>query len=134
MSRSLIQVANQSTQTVAINSIISPGSVQRRYGCNLRLSGNAIEAEGQGYYTVEAIVTVAPIAAGDVTVALYNNGVQVPGAIAYGTAATASDPVTLPIIATLRQGCCCDSADTLTLVLVEGPGTVNNVSWRVEKA
>lgn len=133
MSKSLIQVANQSTQAVVVNSIISPGSVQRRFGCNCRLSGNAIEIDGQGYYTVDAAVSVAPTAAGDVTVALYANGVQVPGAIAFGSVSTAADPITLPIIATLRQGCCCESADALTLVLLAGAGNVQNVSMRVEK-
>ena len=134
MSRSLIQVANQSTQTVAINSIISPGAVQRRFGCNCRLSGNAIEVSGEGYYTIDAAVTVAPTAAGTVTVALFNNGVQVPGIIAYGSVSTAGNPITLPLVGTIRQGCCCDSADTLTLVLLAGAGTVPNVSMRVEKA
>ena len=133
MSKSLIQVANQSSQTVAVNSIISLGSVQRRFGCNCRLSGNAIEVEGQGYYAVDASVTIAPTAAGTVTVALYCNGVQVPGAIASGATGTAGNPIALPIVATLRQGCCCDNADTLTLVLLAGPGTVQNVSMRVEK-
>ena len=58
MSRSLIQVANPSTQAVAVNSIIQLGSVQRRFGCNCRLSGNAVEVAGEGYYTVSANVTV----------------------------------------------------------------------------
>ena len=133
MSRSLIQVANQSNQTVAANSIIGLGSVQRRFGCNCRLSGNGIELDGQGYYTVDANVSVAPTAAGPVTVALFNNGVQVPGAIAYDSVSTAANPTNLSIVATLRQGCCCDSADNLTLVLLAGAGTVQNVSMRVEK-
>ena len=132
MSKSLIQVANQSTQTIAANSIIQLGSTQRRFGCNLRLSGNAIEADGAGYYTVDANVSVTPTAAGPVTVALYNNGVQVPGAIAY-TTGTAGDPVNVGIVTTVRQGCCCDSADNLTLVLIEGAGTIENVSMRVVK-
>ena len=134
MSKSLIQVANQSTQTVAPNSIISLGSVQRRFGCNCRLSGNAIEISGEGYYEVEAAVSLAPTATGDVAVALYENGVQIPGAIAYATAAAAGDSVTLPLVATIRQGCCCDSADNLTCVLVEGASTVRNVSLRVVKS
>lgn len=133
MSKSLIQTANQSTQAVAVNSIISLGAVQRRFGCNCRLSGNAIEIDGQGYYTVDADVSVEPTATGAVTVALYSNGVQVPGAIAFGSVSTAGNPVTLPITATLRQGCCCESADTLTLVLLEGAGNVTNVSMRVVK-
>lgn len=133
MSRSLIQTANQSSQTVAANSIIGLGSTQRRFGCNLRLSGNAIELNGEGYYTVDCNVSVAPTAAGPVTVALFNNGVQIPGAIAYGSVSTAGNSVTLPIETTLRQGCCCDSADSLTCVLVEGAGTVRNISLRVVK-
>ena len=132
MSRSLIQVANQSTQAVALNSIISLGSTQRRFGCNLRLSGNGVEVDGAGYYTVDASVTVEPTAAGTVTVALYNNGTQVPGAIA-STTGTAGNPVSVALNTTIRQGCCCDSADNLTLVLLSGPGNVTNVSMRVEK-
>lgn len=133
MAKSLIQVANQSTQAVAVNSIISLGSTQRRFGCNCRLSGNGIEVNGQGYYTVDADVSIAPTATGNITVALYNNGAQVPGAIAYSSVSTAANPVTLSINTTVRQGCCCDSADNLTLVLLEGAGNVQNVSMRVVK-
>ena len=133
MSKSLIQVANQSNVAVANNSIIPLGSVQRRYGCNLRLSGNGIEVVGAGYYTVDVNVSVTPTAEGPVTVAVYNNGVQIPGAIAY-TTGTAGDPVSVGINCTIRQGCCCDSAYNLTLVLLAGAGTVNNVSMRVEKS
>ena len=134
MSRSLIQVANPSTQEVTVNSIISLGSVQRRFGCNCKLSGNAIEVGGEGYYKIDGNVSVAPTAAGSVTVGLFVNGALLPGAIAYGSTTTAGNPVTLPIEATIRQGCCCDSADNLTLVLLAGAGNVQNVSLRVEKA
>ena len=134
MSRSLIQTSNQSTQAVADNSIISLGNVLRRFGCNLRLSGNAIECSGEGYYTIDVDTTVAPTAAGTVTVALYNNGVQVPGAIAQGSVSTAGNPVTLCINTTIRQGCCCDGGDSLTVMLLAGTGNVTNISARVEKA
>ena len=109
MSKSLIQVANQSNQSVALNSIVGLGSVQRRFGCNIRLSGNGIELEGAGYYTINADVSVAPTTTGNVTIGIFNNGVQIPGAIAYGYS-TAGNPLTLSINATVRQGCCCDSA------------------------
>lgn len=134
MGKSLIQVTNQSPQNVELNGIITLGSVLRRYGCNCRLSGNAVEVKGEGYYEIDACVTVEPTATGTVTVALYNNGVQVQGAISSATASSASSPVTLPIVSTIRQGCCCDSADNLTLVLLEGEGSVTNVSMRVVKS
>ena len=133
MSKSLIQVVNPSPSAVAVNGIIPLGSVQRRFGCNCHLSGNAIEIDGQGYYTVDAAVSIAPTAAENVTVALFSNGVQVPGAVASGSVSTAATPITLPIFATLRQGCCCENADILTLVLLAGAGDVQNVSLRVEK-
>lgn len=133
MSKSLIQTSNQSAQTVAVGSIISPGSVLRRFGCNCRLSGNAIEVVGNGYYTIDASVVVTPTAIGNVTVALFRNGVQIPGATATGSVSTVGNSTTLPIITTIRQTCC-ESADNITCVLVAGASTVDNISLRVEKA
>lgn len=133
MSRSLIQTSNQSAQNVALNGIISLGSVLRRFGCNCRLSGNAIEVTGEGYYTIDATVTATPTAAGNVTVALYSNGVQIPGTLVSGGVTTVGNSVTLPIVTTIRQGCCCDSADNITCVLTEGPGVIKNISLRVIK-
>ena len=134
MSKSLIQTVNQSPQTVAENGIIAPGTVVRRYGCDLRLSGNAVEAVGQGYYEVDAAVTVEPTAAGVVTVALLENGVQLPGAIASGQAAAAGDTVTLPLLATIRHGCCCNGVASITCVLLAGPGDVTNYTQRIVKS
>lgn len=133
MSRSLIQTSNQSSQTVALNSIISLGSVLRRFGCNCKLSGNAIEVSGEGYYTIDATITATPTAAGNVTVALYSNGIQIPGTLVSGSVTTVGNSLTLPIVTTIRQGCCCDSADNITCVLLSGPGVINNVSVRVIK-
>lgn len=130
MGKSLIQVANQSEQTVAENSVLTLGTVQRRYGKDLRLSGNGIEVSGVGYFSIDASVSAEPTAAGNVTVALYNNGTQVPGAIAYGSTTTAGNAVNLSLVSTIRRGCCCSGADILTLVLLEGAGTVMNVSLR----
>lgn len=132
MSRSLIQTANPSTQAVAVGGIINLGSVLRRYGCNCRLNGNTVEIEGAGYYTINGTFTVAPTAAGNVTVVILENGVQVAGATATVNA-TAGNAVTLPIVTTVRQGCCCDGASSITCVLTEGAGNVTNVSLRIEK-
>ena len=132
MSKSLIQTANPTTQAVAVNGIISLGSVLRRFGCNCRLSGNAIELSGCGYYKVDAAVTVEPTAIGDTTVALYADGIQIPAALGSGNAAAAGDPVTVPITTTVRLRE--DGTTSLTFVLTEGAGDVTNISARVEKA
>lgn len=132
MSRSLIQTTNTTATDVALNGTIPLGSVLRRFGCNCRLNGNKIEVEGAGYYTITGTVTVQPEAAGAVAVALYENNVAVPSAVATGTAAAIGDDVTLPISTTVRETCC-EGASSLALVLTEGPSTVTNVSLRVEK-
>lgn len=132
MSRSLIQTANQSDQAVLANSIIPLGSVQRRFGCNLRLSGNAIECVGEGYYAFDVSMSMTPTGAGPVTVALYDNGQPIPGATVTVTGAAGS-PVAVPLPpVTIRQRCCSD-ADTVTVMLLDGPGTVNNIALRAEK-
>lgn len=133
MSKSLIQTANQSSQTVAVNSAISLGTVIRRFGCNCRLNGNAIEIDGAGYYTVSGTVTLQPTAAGNVSVGVYVDGVPVMGSTITGSVSTANDPVTLPIETTVRQGCNCDGASQISLVLTEGASTVVGTSLRVEK-
>lgn len=133
MSRSLIQVANPSTQSVDANGIISLGNVIRRFGCNCKLSGDSIECAGEGYYTIDCDVLASPAAEGPVTVALYRNGVQIPGALASATASAANDNVMLPINTTVRQNCYCDSPDMITIVLLAGAGVIKNVSLRAEK-
>lgn len=133
MCRALIQTSNTAQQNIAVNSIINPGATIRRFGCNCKLNGNAIELNGDGYYTVDAVVTVAPTVAGAVTVALVLDGTQVPSAVASGSVSTASSPVTLPISTTIRRGCCADSVGSFTLVLLAGAGVVSNVSVRAEK-
>ena len=135
MSKSLIQTTNQSVQNVSVGNIIDLGSVQRRYGPNLKLSGsNAIEIIGEGYYTITASISVAPTAIGEVSIGAYVNGVQLPGAIAVGSVSTADNSTCLTIIGTVRKGCCCEGADNLTLVLISGASNVSNVSLRVEKS
>lgn len=132
MSRSLIQTTNTTSSAVALNGTIPLGSVLRRFGCNCRLNGNKIEIEGTGYYTVTATVTLQPEAAGAVSVALYENNVAVPSAVATGTAAAIGDDVTLTIVTTVRETCC-EGASSLALILTEGASTITNVSTRVEK-
>lgn len=134
MSKSLIQTANQSQQTVAVGSNISLGSVLRRFGCNCRLSGNAIEIDGEGYYEIDAAVTLTPNAVGNVSVAVLKDGVVIPGAVAVGSVTTAGNSVTLPLITTVRKGCGCEGASSIAFTLVSGASVVNNVSVRITKS
>ena len=103
MSKSLIQTANTSQQTVAVDSVISLGSVLRRFGCNCRLNGNAIEIEGEGYYTIDVDVTATPTVAGNVTVSVLKDGVAISGATATNSVSTVGKSTTLSINTTVNK-------------------------------
>ena len=134
MSKSAIYTANTSNQDVALDGIINPGTIIRRYGPNLNLSGNAIQINGPGYYDIDASITASPAAAGEVTVTMYKDGVLVQGATATSTAATGDDPVNISISSLVREFCnCCEGLSNLTFVLSGSPATISNVSIVVQK-
>jgi len=134
MSKSAIYTANMASQDVAIDGVINPGTVVRRFGPNVALSGNAIQICGQGYYDVDASITVAPTAVGNVTITMYKDGVPVQGATATGSTSTADNPINLSITSMVREFCgCCNSISNLTFVLTGTDSEVSNVSIVVEK-
>ena len=134
MSKSALYVANTSNQTVQVDGVISPGTIIRRYGPNIGLAGNAIQIVGAGYYEIDASITVAPTAEGEVTVTAYKDGIIIQGATATETAAAAGDNVNLSISAIVREFCsCCDGLSNLTFVLTGTESTVTNIAITVEK-
>lgn len=139
--KSAIYTANTSAYAVNLTaqqpvSSIPLGSIIRRYGRNIDLSGNGMLLSGEGYYDVEASVTLTPAAAGNYTVALFKDGVAVPGANQTITAAAgAAIAFNIPALVRLQ---CCSSASTLALVLSTSAAlpaavVVNNVGVVVEK-
>lgn len=134
MSKSLLYTVNSSAQNVNVDGVIVPGTVIRRFGPNLNLSGNAIQIAGNGYYKIGANFVISPTEAGDVTVTAYIDGVAVPGATASGTAAAANDFVTLSIGAVFRQACrCCEGITNLTFVVTGTASAVTNSAICVER-
>lgn len=129
--KSAIYTAMQTPTGVAVGGVIPLGSLIRRYGGDIELNGNAVNLTGAGYYDVDASISVAPIAAGTVTVSLHQNGVAVPGTSASAalTEGTVSD---LSITALVRQVCCA-AGSALTLVLTGAASTVSNVALRVQR-
>lgn len=139
--KSAIYTANTTPATLTLTTAqptatLSLGTVIRRFGCNVQLSGNGILVEGAGYYDVDASITATPAAAGNYTVTLYQDGVAVPGATQTVTAAAAASiAFNIPALVRLQ---CCNSSATLTLVLsttaaLPATVTVNNVAVVVEK-
>lgn len=134
MAKSALYTVNQSAQNVAVNGIINLGTIARRFGQNLNLNGDGITVAGAGYYEVNASITVAPTAAGNVTVTMYKDGVPVQGASASETAAAANDLVNLSITSIVRENCpCCESISNLTFVLTGTAAAVSNIATTTEK-
>ena len=134
MSKTAIYTANTSAQNVAVNGIIGPGTVVRRFGQGLTLSGNGVQISCPGYYDYKASVTLAPTAIGNVTVTLLKDGVPVQGATATEAVSTANNPTNLSIVCLVRENCqCCEGISNLTLALTGTAASVTNVSIVAEK-
>ena len=130
MSKSAIYTANAVASTVAVGDLIPLGSTSRRYGCNLRQDGNGITATGAGYYLITMSATVAPTAAGAVTITGQKDGVAIIGATATSTAA-AGAATDLAFSAIVRNiGC---GSSILSFVLTGAAAAVRNFAVSVVK-
>lgn len=131
MSKSAIYTANTSAQTVAVNDIIPVGTTSRRFGCNIRQDGNTITLTGPGYYLVNASATVAPTAAGTVSVTGQKDGVAVIGATAAATTTAAAESENLSLDFIVRNVGC--GSSILSFALGGAESTVTNLAVTVIK-
>lgn len=130
MSKSAIYTVNSNVTAVAAGGVIPVGSIVRRFGCNIDVSGQGIITKGNGYYKTNATVSFEGTAAGTATIQLYKDGVAVPGALA--TRTTADGTVyDVTLIAITRNMDC--NASVLTVVVSGVAVDVNNLAITVEK-
>lgn len=131
MSKSAIYTANTVSTAVAVNGIIPVGSTVRRFGQNIRQDGNTITVSGPGYYLINVSATVAPTAAGTVTITGQKDGVAVSGATAAETTAAAATTVNLSLAYIVRNTCC--NSSILSFVLGGAASTVSNLAVSIVK-
>mgnify|MGYP006968327047 CR=1 FL=1 len=129
MSKAAIYTANTTTNAVAVGNLIPLGSTIRRYGCNLRQDGNSINAIGAGYYLVSVSATVAPTAAGAVTITGQKDGVAIAGATGTTTAAAANAVGNIAFTTIVRNIGCNNSI--LSFVLSGTDSAVSNFAVSV---
>ena len=133
MSKALIFTANTAGAEVPIGNTIPVGSIIRRYGKCIDATGSAINLVENGYYIVDVTASVTAAAAGDVVLALTQNGVPVPGARAAATITTADTQIeNLSMTAVIRV-MCCDTANLSVLVDGTAAPTVQNMAFRAVK-
>lgn len=139
--KSAIYTANNTPSSINLTAqqpaaVLPLGTIIRRFGKNVQLSGNGILLNGGGYFDVDASIMLTPVAAGNYTIALFEDGVAILGAIQIMTAgAGAIVNFNIPALVCLQ---CCDDSAILTLVLTTTaalPATIalNNVGVVVEK-
>ena len=133
MSKAMIYTANTSGAAVPIGNTIPVGSVIRRYGRCIDATGSAVNLSEPGYYLVDVSATVTAAPAGDVMLALTQNGVPVSGAVAGATIATVDTQMVNLNIAALVRVMCCDTANLSVLVDGTAAPTVENMALRVVK-
>lgn len=136
MSKAGIYTVNSGAQAVAVGGAINLGAINRRFGrscCEavIDLNGAGITLNEAGYYDVDVAVTALPTAAGPVTIAVFQDGVAVPGSTNTATAAAAGNPVNVVSLPLVRVRC--GAASNLSVVLVNGAGTIANISVKVLK-
>lgn len=143
----LLGVKNSTAQDVAVGGLINLGQTYRKYckknNCGIKtfdFAGTSVSLNHSGVYHITTTLVGNAPAAGDVTVQLYINGVEVPGAISTQTITTADTEVRTFVIDyyTLVDNACIlgratTVSDTITLVNVGVAAEFTNVILNVEK-
>lgn len=133
MSKSLIYTANTSGAAVPIGNTVPVGSIIRRYGKCIDATGSAINVQETGYYDVDVSASVTAAAAGDVMLALTQDGVPVPGARAAVTVTTATTQVVDLSFSAVIRIMCCGNSNLSVLVGGTAVPTIQNMAFRVVK-
>lgn len=131
MSRSAIYTANTTPTALAAGNIIPVGTMVRRFGKCINQDGNTITLAGPGYYLVNASATVAPTAAGTVSVTGQKDGVAVIGATASATTTAAAESANLSLDFIIRNVDC--GSSILSFALGGAESTVTNLAVTVTK-
>lgn len=131
MSKSLLYAANTSLQELQTGDLVSFGQTVRRYGNNLGVYGGNIIEKGPGYYTHAANLNIVSGADGEVTIALFKNGVRIPGAfVTITTTSGRSYQAAIPFVT--RESCCAEG--TITAELVAGTANIASAAIWSERA
>lgn len=137
MSKAGIYTVNSGAQSVSVGGVINLGAINRRFGrecCEpvMDLNGSGITLNEPGYYDIDVAVTALPTVAGPVTIAVFQDGAAIPGSTNTTTAAAAGNPVNVVSLPMARVRC--GAASNISVVLVNGAGTIANISVKIFKA
>lgn len=134
MSKALAFISNNTSQTITGGGVVNPGTAQHGFGCTccgrtVQLSGTNINLRESGYYQIDVGATVSASDAGNVTLALYQDG----DLVAQGseTISAANDPASISFPASVKVNC--SSVLTMVVTATAGDPIVTNIYTTVEK-
>ena len=134
MSKAFAFIANNNSQTITGGGTVNPGTAVHGFGCSccnrtIQLNGTNIDLRESGYYQVDVGATVSATDAGNVTLALYQDGALV--AQGSETIAAANDPASISFPAGVKVNC--SSVLTLVVTSTAGDPVITNIYTTVEK-
>lgn len=134
MAKAFAFISNNTVQTLTSGANVAPGTAHHGFGgcgCGytIQISGNNINLRAPGYYDIEIGATVTDSDAGNVTLALYQDGVLIAQGIE--TIAAANDPANISFPAGVKVNC--NSVLTLIVTTTAGNPIVTGLYITVEK-
>lgn len=131
--KSALYAGNTGSSVVPVNGEVPFGSVIRKYGNDIALSGNTVFLCDYGYYDVDVNITFTGNETGDAVFTIYQDGVPYPAATKKVTVTTAQTEFIGISIPAIIRNCtkCCKSA--IKVIVTGIPVTVTNFGITVEK-
>lgn len=133
--KSNIYVATTASSAVVAGGVLPLATIVRRRGNDVNLSGNSIAISdcGSNYYLVTVTGTFTAPVAGNVTLNLQQNGVNVTGATASTTVTTATTEVRSLSYTVIVRTFNNQSIDSLSVVNAGVAATFSNIAVSVVK-
>lgn len=134
MAKAFAFIANNTSQTITGGGVVNPGTAVHGFGCTccgrtIQISGTNINLRETGYYSIDVGATVSASDAGNVTLALYQDGALV--AQGSETISAANDPASISFPAGVKVNC--NSVLTLVVTSTAGDPIVTNIYTAIEK-
>ena len=135
MSKAFAYISNSTSQTITGGGVVNPGTAQHGFGCTccnrtIQLNGTNINLRESGYYQVDVGATVSATDAGNVTMALHQDGALV--AQGSETISAANDPASISFPAGVKANC--SSVLTFVVTSTAGDPIVTNIYTTIDKA
>lgn len=147
MAQNLIGIKNTAPQTIAVDGIVSLGSVYRKFITKgswgvptFSALSDSLTLNRKGIYHITATAVVSAPAAGVVTLALEENGEEITGAFASETITTATTELRTLVIdyyllvdSDIILSCPTTTAKSITIRNIGDEATIENIVVNVEK-